>query len=255
MSLPVLYLNYHEVRAEASPHMYCLRAEEFDAHVRALGAPPPGSRAGLGVTFDDGHCTQFEQAFPVLTRHGIPAIFFVTAGFTETRPDYMSWAQLRELAAAGHQVQAHGWMHRFMTHCTDAELDEELCRPKETIESHLGQPVDALSFPGGRYDARVLEACRRVGYRRVFTSATWPLAWEEHGLQVFGRYGIQRRHTVATLARLMRTGGRPSVLQRLGYSAKMKLREAIGDERYHRMWCLLSHRDPGAEQNTPGSGR
>ncbi len=252
MSLPVLYLNYHEVRAEPSPYLYSLPVGEFDAHVQALLAPPAGSKARLGVTFDDGHRTQFEQALPVLARHGVPAIFFVTAGFTETGPDYMTWNQLREVAAAGHEVQAHGWVHRFMTHCSDAELDEELRRPKEAIEDHLGQPVDALSFPGGRYDTRVLEACRRAGYRRVFTSVPWPPAWEEHGLQVFGRYGIQSRHSVATLAHLMHTGGRPSAAQRLAYSAKMMLRRAIGDERYHRLWCLLSHGEPGAEQNTGG---
>jgi peptidoglycan/xylan/chitin deacetylase (PgdA/CDA1 family) len=255
MSLPVLYLNYHEVRAEPSSFLYCLPVEEFDAQVRTLQAPPPGSQARLGVTFDDGHRTQFEQAFPVLTRHGVPAIFFVTAGFTEAGPESMSWNQLRELAAAGHQVQAHGWVHRFMTHCTDEELDEELRRPKETIEDHLGQQVDALSFPGGRYDERVLEASRRVGYRRVFTSETWPLTWEQHGLQLFGRYGIQRLHTAATLARLMRAGGRPSVLQRLAFSAKMKLRHTIGDERYHKLWCLLANGDAGAEQRAGGPRR
>ena len=252
MSLPVLYLNYHEVRAEPSPYLYSLPAEEFDAQVRTLLAPPPDSHTQLGITFDDGHRTQFEHAFPVLERHGVPAIFFVTAGFTETGPDYMSWSQLRELTAAGHQVQAHGWVHRFMTHCDDAALDEELRRPKETIEDHLGRPVDALSFPGGRYDARVLEACRRVGYQRVFTSVPWPAAWEEQGLQVFGRYGIQSRHTSANLVHLMRTGGRPSALQRMAYAAKMTLRRTIGDARYHRLWCLLSHGEPGDEQNAGG---
>jgi peptidoglycan/xylan/chitin deacetylase (PgdA/CDA1 family) len=254
MSLPVLYLNYHEVRDEPSPYRYSLPAKEFDAQVRALASPPEGSLATLGVTFDDGHRTQFEQALPVLAEHGVPAIFFVTAGFTETGPDYMTWSQLRELDAAGHQVQTHGWVHRFMTHCDDKELDEELRRPKETIEQRLGRQVDALSFPGGRYDTRVLEACRRAGYRRAFTSVPWPPAWEEQGIQVFGRYGIQSRHTSANLIQLMRTGGKPSSLQRLGYSAKMTLRRAIGDKRYHQLWCLLAHGDPGDEQNA-GGGR
>jgi peptidoglycan/xylan/chitin deacetylase (PgdA/CDA1 family) len=255
MSLPVLYLNYHEVRAEPANYRYSLPVEEFEAHVRTLQAPPPGGVVRFGITFDDGHRTQFEQAFPVLARHGVPAIFFVTPGFTGREPDYMSWNQLRELAAAGHQVQAHGWVHRFLTHCSDKELDEELRRPKETLEAHLGQAVDAFSFSGGRYDERVLDACRRAGYRRVFTSDPWPLARQERGLHVFGRYVIQRHHTAASLARLAQTGGRPSVLQQLAYSAKLKLRHTIGDEHYHRLWCLLSHGDPGAEQNTGGSGR
>src|SRR5215467_7227611 len=123
MSLPELYLNYHEIRTEKSAYLYSLPAEIFDAHVRTLCKPAPDVQATLRVTFDDGHRTQYDAGFPVLSRHRAPAIFFVTAGFTETTPDYMTWGQLRELAAAGHEIQAHGWVHRFLTHCTDSELE------------------------------------------------------------------------------------------------------------------------------------
>jgi peptidoglycan/xylan/chitin deacetylase (PgdA/CDA1 family) len=252
MTAPMLYLNYHEIRAEPSSYRYSLPAEDFDAHLRALSAPSPGDRASLGVTFDDGHQTQFKCAFPALTQHGVNAIFFVTAGFTGSEPDYMSWQQLRELAAAGHEIQAHGWLHRFFTHCSDAELEEELRRPKETIEDRVGRTVDALSFPGGRFDTRVLEACRGAGYRRVFTSEPWPPCWEQNGLKLFGRFGIESRTPAADLRRLMRTGGRPSTVERLKYKAKMSLRRALGDERYHRLWLLVAHGDAGSEQNAGG---
>jgi len=255
MSQPRLYLNYHEVRAEPSPFLYALPVAEFEAHLLALSAPPAGSRTTLGVTFDDGHRTQYEQGFPVLEKHGVHAIFFITVGFTGTEADYMTWPQLRELAAAGHEVQAHGWVHRFLTHATDAALDEELRRPKETLEDRLGQSVDALSFPGGRWDERVLEACRRAGYRRVFTSEPWPPVREQAGLRVFGRYSVQSGTSVDDLARLMRTGGRPSAAQKVLHATKKGLRRTLGDERYHRLWCLLAHRDPGAERNAGGSGR
>jgi len=254
MSLPVLYLNYHEVRPEKSPYLYSLSAEAFDAHLRMLLAPAPDSRAALHVTFDDGHRSQYETAFPVLARHRTSAIFFVTAGFTGTSDDHMSWSQLRELADAGHEIQAHGWQHRFLTHCSDAELDEELHRPKEAIEDRLGRQVDALSFPGGRFDARVLEACRRTGYLRAFTSEPWPPAWERDGLKMFGRLGILNRTAASALSGWMRNGGRPTVRERLLYEMKKGLRRAIGDERYHRLWCLLAQGNPGLEQNT-GAGR
>lgn len=249
MSSPVLYLNYHEVRAEPSDYLYSLPSAEFAAHMRAVAAPPPDARIRLGVTFDDGHITHFEQAYPILGRAGVKAVFFVTAGFTETEPSYMSWGHLRELAAAGHEIAAHGWLHRFFTHCSGAELDEELRRPKETIEDRVGRPVDALSFPGGRFDDRVLEACGRAGYRRIFTSDPWPPVWTHGGLTLHGRFGVNLGMTAQTLERLMRAGGRPSSPARLKYGLKRTLRAAIGDERYHRLWCLLAKGDPGAERN------
>ncbi len=244
MSLPVLYLNYHEIRVEKSSYLYSLPADEFDAHLRLLRVPAPDARAALRITFDDGHRTQYETAFPVLTRHKTRAIFFVTAGFTGVSAHHMTWSQLRELADAGHEVQAHGWVHRFLPHCTDAELEEELRRPKETIEDRLGRRVDALSIPGGRFDARVLEACRRSGYLRAFTSEPWPPVWEQDGLRMFGRLGILRRTTAATLSGWMRSGGRPTVRARLLHEMKAGLRRTIGDERYHRLWCLLANGNP-----------
>lgn len=255
MSRPTLYLNYHEIRAEPWEYLYSLQLEDFEAHLRAIAGPEPDAVSNLGVTFDDGHRTQYEQAFPALQCHGIQAIFFVTGSFTNTHADYMTSGQLRELADAGHEVQAHGWHHRFLTHCGEAELEEELRRPKETLEQHLGREVDALSFAGGRWDKRVLESCHRAGYRRAFTSEPWPPEWQQGGMRLFSRYGIQRGLPAAELQRLMRTGGRPSAKKRLVHSAKMGLRRAIGDERYHRLWCLLAHADPDAEQNYGGTGR
>lgn len=255
MSLPVLHLNYHEIRAEPWDYLYSLQLTDFEQHLETIGAEDLAARTRLGVTFDDGHRTQYEQAFPALQRAGRRAIFFITGSFTGTHADYMTGAQLRELADAGHEVQAHGWYHRFFTHCNDAQLDEELRRPKESVEQHTGREVDALSFPGGRWDKRVLAACRRAGYRRVFTSEPWPPEWEQGGLRLYSRFGIQRGLPATELQRIIRTGGRPSAKQRLVHAAKMNLRRAIGDERYHRLWCLLAHADPDAEQNYGGAER
>jgi peptidoglycan/xylan/chitin deacetylase (PgdA/CDA1 family) len=43
---------------------------------------PPDS---VMVTFDDGYRDNFEVAFPILKRHGIPAAFFITTGYLTDR--------------------------------------------------------------------------------------------------------------------------------------------------------------------------
>ncbi len=47
------------------------------------------------VTFDDGYRDNYDLAFPVLKRHGVPGVFFITTGFLDQRRvawwDDISW--------------------------------------------------------------------------------------------------------------------------------------------------------------------
>jgi len=54
------------------------------------------------VTFDDGYADNFEHALPILSRHSIPATFFLTTGPID-RQDYLWWDELGSalLALAG----------------------------------------------------------------------------------------------------------------------------------------------------------
>ena len=54
---------------------------------------------GLAITFDDGYANNLEVAAPILQRLGVPATFFVTAGFVEGRARPW-WYDVREAIAA-----------------------------------------------------------------------------------------------------------------------------------------------------------
>jgi peptidoglycan/xylan/chitin deacetylase (PgdA/CDA1 family) len=177
----------------------------------------------------------------------VKATFFVTVGWTGVAQDYMSWEQLAELIALGHCVQTHGWSHRFLTSCAGAELEEELRRPRLALEDRLGVAVDSLSFPGGRWNRRVLEACRSAGYTAAFTSDPWPLEREVGGMRLVGRVGVTRSTTPARLLRLREDGGRPGLPERLRHGATRALQGLLGDALYHRLWCLWAGWDPELE--------
>lgn len=65
------------------------------------------ARVGRGrhvlLTFDDGYRDNFEQAFPVLKRYGLPATFFITTGFVDRRE--ISWWD--EIAWMVHATTKH----------------------------------------------------------------------------------------------------------------------------------------------------
>lgn len=88
------------------------------------------------------------------------------AGHPECRP--MSWAQLRELHAAGFEIGSHGVHHRMLAKLPQPELEAELRDSKATLERELGDTVSLLSYPVGgdaAFNARVIETAAAVGYR------------------------------------------------------------------------------------------
>jgi peptidoglycan/xylan/chitin deacetylase (PgdA/CDA1 family) len=67
-----------------------LSLDEVLEHFRA-GRPFP-NRA-VHVTFDDGYADNYEHALPILSRHSVPATFFLTTGPID-RGDYLWWDDL-----------------------------------------------------------------------------------------------------------------------------------------------------------------
>jgi peptidoglycan/xylan/chitin deacetylase (PgdA/CDA1 family) len=125
----VLVFNYHRIGGvdhaydagiwDASPATFeqqvRLLEREFDviapveleAAVRGVGG------RYVMLTFDDGYRDNFTEAFPVLRAHGLPATFFVTTRFLDTRRiawwDEIAWIVH---AAEGRELWARPWMER-----------------------------------------------------------------------------------------------------------------------------------------------
>src|ERR1700732_2249670 len=107
-----LFLTYHEFGDEKKSYSYYCLTARFEEHLRLAAALRQSSSSRFyspEFTFDDGHISQHSHAQPLLEQYGMRAIFFVTAGWTNTRKDYMRWSELRELHNHGHQVQSHTW--------------------------------------------------------------------------------------------------------------------------------------------------
>ncbi|HMY77763.1 MAG TPA: polysaccharide deacetylase family protein, partial [Thauera aminoaromatica] len=48
-------------------------------------------------------------------------------------------------------------------------LQAQLAGARDDLEALLGEPVDYLAYPYGRYDERVLRQARHAGYRAAFS--------------------------------------------------------------------------------------
>ena len=234
-------LTYHEIVPSPNPYFYSTTRDCLESHLRLITELKMSAAAGcpVEVTFDDGHTSHYEYALPLLEQFRIRGTFFVTAGWTGNQPDYMTAAQLKELTALGHRVQAHGWSHKHLTLCSPAELREELQHTRYVLEDRLGVPVDAISIPHGRWNMRVLEACARAGYKDVYISDPSTRVKRRSGVNIIGRITATRTMDRRALQNLLSTG-HTSFTPRVNHRIKTGVRSVLGDRLYHRIWRLLA---------------
>lgn len=246
-----LHLLYHELRPGGSAYQYVVSSSAFEAHCRLYARlqADPGSCLRPEITFDDGHISDLRQALPILQSYALRARFFITAGWTATRHDFMNWADLRELQQAGQHIGAHGMTHKLLTRCSSVELQEELAGARKRLEDGLGTAVESMSLPGGRANRRVLDACRASGFTQVFTSEPQVVAMDA-APEVIGRLNVTATATVADIEGLLTpTSGQLLRVHRM-HRAKSVAKAALGDGLYGRLWALLNRHEtpePGEE--------
>jgi peptidoglycan/xylan/chitin deacetylase (PgdA/CDA1 family) len=242
------YLAYHEITEAEPGYLYGISTSQFKEHLRCVQRLATMNRSRTNyITFDDGHVSQYDHAFSVLQELSMKATFFVTAGWTGKRPGYMTWEQLAEVARCGHEVQSHGWSHTLLTQCSAKELQIELLRSKRDLEDHLGAKVNAISLPGGRWNTRVLEACRESGYEQVFTSDPWMVSEDVTGLQIAGRWMVTRNMSAQRIHFLLKGKGAALYLLRARHFAKETAKLMLGDSAYRSLWRMLANKGKSQE--------
>jgi peptidoglycan/xylan/chitin deacetylase (PgdA/CDA1 family) len=133
--------------------------------VRDWGAPSHPQRT-IVLTFDDGHVSNHDVAFPILLKNKLKATFFITAGLIGVQ-ETMNWAQIRTLHEAGMEIGSHTLTHRPPSTLTDEELRHELVKSRCILEDGLGAPVTSISSPTGFFNPRMCAIAKESGYHAL----------------------------------------------------------------------------------------
>lgn len=239
--------TYHEILPTDSTYLYRVTESVFRNHLSFISSVRKDTLAGTvpQITFDDGHRSNYENAFPILERFGLKGTIFILAGRISSDANYISWEQAREMASAGHRIASHGWSHRLLTQCSSSELDREVFDSKQEIEDRLGFEVDSISAPGGRWDERVLDVCVRAGYKFFFHSNPWVPVSVRKGIRLQGRHMVMSRMDSPQLQYLIQMRGLERRYCRARYATKERVRLMLGDQLYHKLWCWVANWSPG----------
>lgn len=106
------------------------------------------------ITFDDGYEDNYTNAYPILKKYGHKASVFLCTDFID-KPLYLKTKQILAMKDLIN-FQSHTLSHRNLTELDEEQIEHELMNSRFLLEDMLGEKVEALAYPFGDYDERVL---------------------------------------------------------------------------------------------------
>jgi peptidoglycan/xylan/chitin deacetylase (PgdA/CDA1 family) len=220
-----------------------LRALLVEARASRRQAIPVGTvPAELGdafysLTFDDGAASDYTVTFPILRELGLRATFFVVPTLVDAA-GYVTWAQLREMVAAGMEVGSHSLTHPFV-HALDRDgLVREFGESKRMLEERLGVAVRSASLPRGWEPPALRPVLEELGYRAFCNSR---VAWWYPGGDPLAipRVAVRRGMVVEEFAAIVNAERRALWRLQAIEAAKNAAKSCLGLEGWQRLRAPL----------------
>ncbi|MGO9247800.1 MAG: polysaccharide deacetylase family protein [Solirubrobacteraceae bacterium] len=182
-SAPILM--YHVINPPPAgapfPGLY-VSASEFAAQMQALanagyhavtldqmwsywkhGTPLPSGKP-IVVSFDNGYQSQYSNALPVLRRLGWVGDENLQLTGLPPSQGGLSEAQVRELVAAGWELDTQGFSHADLITLDAEQLAYQVATARTVVQHRYGVPANWFCYPSGHYNATVIAAIRAAGY-------------------------------------------------------------------------------------------
>lgn len=135
------------------------------------------------IVIDDGKPDGYHNGYPILEKHGFEAVFAVVVERVSASPIGMTWDQLRELEANGHEIANHSMTHANLG-AKDARLWREIELSSQILAEQLGHRPKTFVYPYGSWSYAAVDRVRRSGFRLAYTTAYGcVLTWADRFLE------------------------------------------------------------------------
>lgn len=149
----------------------------------------------VALTIDDAYLSAYTEAYPRARRYGFPlTVFVATEPVDRGFQHFMTWDQMREMAANGVTFQNHTHTHAHLIRMRDGETSDdweqriasEILLAQNRIHGELGATPTLFAYPYGEYNTTLKRVVRSMGLVG-FGQQSGPI-WAEGDLAALPRF-------------------------------------------------------------------
>ncbi len=204
-------LLYHRVNGETSSGRYEVSEPDFHSQMLALkemgytaipmslflqalndGADLP--EKPIVITFDGGHQSVYDKAFPIMKALGFPGVFYIVANRINGSPEFVNISQLQEMIDAGWEIGSHSYTHSDLT-LDHSIAEKEIRQSKLDLEYALSTDVSTFAYPFGTIDPFTVQKVSDFGYQAGMGLGksklhTWNTIFYLNRIEIYGTYSL-----------------------------------------------------------------
>ncbi len=132
----------------------------FDFDAISLWIGPMGAKSPSMISRGEFGAVAVPRILKLLDREGIPATFFVTGHTAETYPE-----QTRAIAAAGHEIGHHGYLHENPIDLSPEQEERVMARGLDALDTVAGVRPVGYRSPAWDNSPYTIDLLLKYGFR------------------------------------------------------------------------------------------
>jgi poly-beta-1,6-N-acetyl-D-glucosamine N-deacetylase len=123
----------------------------------------------IGITVDDAYQSFYKKAWPRLKKAGFPVTLFVSTDAADRKlSGYMTWDQIREVAAAGVTIGHHTVHHQHLPRKDMNSNMWEIRNARARFKKELGKSPSLFAYPYGESSQALEKLAKSSGFVAAF---------------------------------------------------------------------------------------
>ena len=167
---------YHDIHSDKRYTDMSTSIELFKKHIKIIKnsgyeivSEISKPYAQIEICFDDAFLGLYKNIEFLKTQNIAIHLFVISSHFS--KDNFINRKQLLELDKLNFiKISSHTHTHRVLNNINNNEIESELKVSKEILENLISDSVDSICYPEGKFDDKIIEIAKKVGYKNQYSS-------------------------------------------------------------------------------------